>query len=289
MGRHRDVILLVGGGRDRVDARRMRHLLVLGHERRGRHLRDHEAGVEAGFRGEEGRQPGQGGIDQHGDPTLGERADLAQGQGDHVGGEGHRLGMEVAARDHLARVGEDERVVGDAVRLRRQRRRGLAQEVEAGAHHLRLAAQAIGVLDALVVHAMRSPDGAARHERPERRGGLDLARMPPQALDALVEGPVRAPRRIGGERARDEGRLPGALGLEQGGERQRRRDLGAVEEGEALLRAERQRPRARWRRGPRPPADGARRRRPPPRPSGRPRGGPTARGRRRRRPSPAPG
>ena len=29
---------------------------------------------------------------------LGQRADLAQGEGDHVGGEGHRLGVEIAAR-----------------------------------------------------------------------------------------------------------------------------------------------------------------------------------------------
>ena len=47
-------------------------LLVLRHERRGRHLRDHEAGVEARLRREERRQPRQRRVDQHGDAPLGD-------------------------------------------------------------------------------------------------------------------------------------------------------------------------------------------------------------------------
>ena len=75
-------------------------------------------------------------------------------------------------------VGEDQRIVGDAVGLDRQRRGGLAQQVERGAHHLRLAAQAIGVL-----HARRrrcrceARIGAAGHQRAQRVGRLDLAAM----------------------------------------------------------------------------------------------------------------
>ena len=45
--RHRDVVFLVGRGRDRIDAGRMGALLVLRHQRRRRDLRDHEAGIEA--------------------------------------------------------------------------------------------------------------------------------------------------------------------------------------------------------------------------------------------------
>ena len=65
-----------------------RALLVLGDQRRRRHLRDHEAGVEARPRRQERRQAGERRIDQHGDPPLGDRADLADGERDHVGGEG---------------------------------------------------------------------------------------------------------------------------------------------------------------------------------------------------------
>ena len=132
--------------------------------------------------------------------------------------------------------GKDQRVVGDAVRLRLERRCGLAQEVEAGAHHLRLAAQAIRVLDAVVVGQMRGADGAAAHQLAKRRRDLDLAAVAAQLLDAGVERPVRAARRVGRERAGDERALEHALGLEQAGERERGRDLRAVEEREALLR-----------------------------------------------------
>ena len=80
-----------------------RALLVLGHQRRGRHLRDHEAGIKPGLRRQERRQARQRRVDQHGDAPLRERADLADRQRDHVGREGHRLGVEVAARQHHAR------------------------------------------------------------------------------------------------------------------------------------------------------------------------------------------
>ena len=85
-----------------------------------------------------------------------------------VGGEGDRLGVEVAAGQRFAGVGEDQRIVGDAVGLGLQRRRGLAQQVEHGAHDLRLAAQAVGILHPLVADQMR---GADRASRPSGRAG----------------------------------------------------------------------------------------------------------------------
>ena len=42
---------------------------------------------------------------------------------------------------------EDDRIVGHRAGLDRQRARGVVQQVERGAHHLRLAAEAVGVLD----------------------------------------------------------------------------------------------------------------------------------------------
>ena len=47
MGRHGDMVLLVGGGRHGVDAGRVGQALVLGDQGRGRHLGDHEARVDA--------------------------------------------------------------------------------------------------------------------------------------------------------------------------------------------------------------------------------------------------
>ena len=65
-----------------------------------------------------------------------------------------------------------------------------------------------------------------------------------QRLDALVERPVGALGGIGRERAGDERRLEHALGLEQAGQRQRGRDLRAVEKRQTLLRAENERRKA---------------------------------------------
>ena len=76
---------------------------------------------------QEGRQARQAGVEQQRHAALGDGADLGDRQRDDVGREGHRLGVEVAARDHLAGVGEDQRVVGrrigldDAARARHAR------------------------------------------------------------------------------------------------------------------------------------------------------------------------
>ena len=92
-----------------------------------------------------------------------------------VGGQRHRLGVEVAAGDHRAVVGEHQRVVGHRVGLAQQHQRGMAQLVEAGAHHLRLAAQAVRVLHAVVAFEVRARGSrcrrAARGSTAPRRSG----------------------------------------------------------------------------------------------------------------------
>ena len=156
---------------------------------------------------QERRQAGERRIDQHGDPPLGQRADLAERDGDHVGGERDRLGVEVAAGERLVGLGEDQRVVGDAVGLDLERLGRVAEQVEDRAHHLGLAAQAVRVLHPVVVGQVRRPDGASRpsgRARPPRprsgRGGRA------GAMDAVVERRVRALGRVGRERAGDQGR-----------------------------------------------------------------------------------
>src|SRR3546814_1345001 len=76
---------------------------------------------------------------------------LAHRHGQHVGGEGDRLGVEVAAGDAVVAVGEDQRIVGDAVRFDFEGAGDMAHQVERRAHHLRLAAKAVGVLYLLAV------------------------------------------------------------------------------------------------------------------------------------------
>src|SRR3546814_18269962 len=94
-------------------------------------------------------------------------------------------------------AGEDQRIVRYAVRLDVQRRRGLAQQVERRAHHLRLAAQAIGVLDAGVAVAVRSTARRAGHQGAQRRRDPDLPAMTAPRMDARIERGVRPPCRPG--------------------------------------------------------------------------------------------
>ncbi len=177
VGRHRHVILLVGGGRDGIDARRIGPLLVLGDQGGRGDLRDHEARVQARPGREESRQARQGRVHQHGDAPFRDGADLAERQRDHVGREGDGLRVEIAAGQDLSRGGEHQGIVGHAVGLPVEGGGRLAQDVEAGAHDLGLAAQAIGILHPVVPRQVRGADRAAVHERAQGRRDLDLAGM----------------------------------------------------------------------------------------------------------------
>src|SRR5207247_1686627 len=73
------------------------------------------------------------------------------------------------------------------VGFRAERRRGMAGEVEHCTHHLRLAAQAVGILHAIVVHEMRSANRAAGHQGAQGGGDLDLAAAAAQRMDARGE------------------------------------------------------------------------------------------------------
>jgi hypothetical protein len=109
-------------------------------------------------------------VHQHGDAPFGDRADLGDGERELVGGEGDGLGVEVAARQDRAVPGDDNGIIGNGVCFAFEGACDLAQQVQAGTHHLWLAAQAVGVLDALVAEAVRFPDlGAGHQARAERR------------------------------------------------------------------------------------------------------------------------
>jgi hypothetical protein len=82
------------------------------------------------------------------------RSEIGHRHRQHVGGERHRLAVEVAARQHLAAVGEDQRVVGHRVHLDLDFGGDLLEQVAGGAVYLRHAAQAVGVLDPHVVLAV---------------------------------------------------------------------------------------------------------------------------------------
>ena len=69
------------------------------------------------MRRQEAGQAAQVGIDQVLDAPLADAAQVGDGRGQQVGGQRDRLGVEVAAGEHLAGVGEDQRIVGGRVHL----------------------------------------------------------------------------------------------------------------------------------------------------------------------------
>jgi hypothetical protein len=78
------------------------------------------------------------------DAALGERADFGDRQRDIIRRHRHRFGVEVTAGDDVIFGGKDQRVIGDRVGFGQQHFRRLADLRQAGAHHLRLAAQEYG-------------------------------------------------------------------------------------------------------------------------------------------------
>ena len=101
---------------------------------------------------------------------------IGDGRGEQVGSQGDRLGVEVAARQHLAGVGEHERVVGRRIHLPFDDAGDERQGVAEGAVDLRHAADAVGVLHLPAIGVRR--DDLAAFEQPADVGGTgDLPGM----------------------------------------------------------------------------------------------------------------
>ena len=143
--------------------------------------------------------------------------------------------MEVAAGKGLVSFCDDQRIVGDAVGLEPQGGGRLAQDVERGAHDLRLAAQAVGILHPLVAHDVGGANGRTGHQGSQRLGGLNLTRLPAKGMDAGVERRVRSFGGLGGEGAGDQSRLEQDLRLEQCGQGVGGGELCAVEQRQSLF------------------------------------------------------
>jgi hypothetical protein len=129
VGGHRDVVLLVGRSRDGIDAGRVGFLLVLGNESGRRHLRDHEAGVQARFGRQEGRHSGQC-RDRPAWRSGARRSSRSRRRQ----ARSCRLRRRPARRENCrptarcpSSIGKDQRIVGDAVGLGAQCLGSLAQ------------------------------------------------------------------------------------------------------------------------------------------------------------------
>jgi len=149
---------------------------------------------------------------------------------------GHGLGVEVAARDHVAVV-EDQRVVRGGVGLDHQHAGRMAEVVQAGAHDLGHAADGVRVLHAAAV-GVGGVDGAAVQQLAHGGGHGDLAELAARLMDAGVKRFDRALDGLQRQAARHQAGREHALALEQAHQGQGRGYLGAVEQGQPFLGAE---------------------------------------------------
>ena len=251
---HRDVVLLVGARRDRVDRRRMREDLVLGHQGGRGVLVDHHPGVDPRRGRQERRQPAvEPRVDEQRGPPLADRAELGERDLGEVEREGDRLAVEVAAADHPpaagrdrvdigdAAAGEHERVVGRRVELDVEDATQMVERVAHRAVDLRHAAQRVRILDLVGVSVMAGLQPAVAEQVAQLGGHGDLARVRPGQLVRGGERHVRAEQRLDAHR-RDDARGPHQpVRVGEHERADRAHHLRPVEEREALLGLEHER------------------------------------------------
>ena len=205
------------------------YLALRHHGRRGV-LGDHEARVHPAVSGQEGRQPlGQGRIHQPLQPV----GVFRQGDAQKVHGQGHRLPVEIAAGDGLILLREDQGVVGDGVDLPAYHAPHIADGVPAGPVNLGRAADGVGVLHLVRIQVEGQPAALQQPPQVLRRG--DLPRLAPQGVHLGIEGLPDAVQGLaghGGGDVRRFGQVPGVIHRLAG---DGRHDLGAVDQGQALL------------------------------------------------------
>ena len=132
-----------------------------------------------------------------------------------------------------------KRVVGDGVGLGQQRFGGVADLRQAGAHHLRLAAEGIGVLDLLAVFVRVADFARLAQQVAIGGGGGDLAGMAADGVQRGEEGHAAGQRGLDRQRPGHRGRGIHVLRKKKPFEGQGGRGLRAVQQGQALLGPER--------------------------------------------------
>ena len=207
--------------------------LVFRHHGRRRVLGNHKARADAAVSSQESGQPRKLRVDQALKPALRDVGQLGDGHARHVHGNGDGLAVEVAARNGLVVIGENERIVGDSVNLAREHVPAVAQRVAAGAVDLRHAADGIGVLHLVRIGVVRQI--AALEQRQQVGGSVHLPLVAAQGVHLGVKGLFNAERRLGRQRADNVGCLAQVHGVINDHAADCRHDLRAVDEGQPFL------------------------------------------------------
>ena len=237
MGCHADVIFLIRRGGNRVDAAGGGERLVLGNQRGRGDLRDHEAGVHAAVVDQKWRQPAHLRVHEDGDAPLRQAPYLGNRQRKRVCGKCHRLGVKIAAGQDISGVCEQQWVVRDGIGFNMESGGDAADQIEAGAHDLRLAAKRIRILHPGAID-VRCAYCAAGHQLQVFAGDGDLARLPARRVNTRIKRRITPLEGVDRHRARDHSAGEQILGAKESGECERGRYLRAIDQREPFLGAE---------------------------------------------------
>ena len=202
---------------------------------------DHQAGVDTGILGEERRQAVRAGAVEHaiGAP-LGDGSDLGGSDRQEVARKADGCAVEVAARLD-ATVGQHAGVVDRRHQLGVGNRAGVGDGVARRAVHLRSAAQRVRILHARIVGAVTGNDRAV-DEQPSQVGGRHrLAVMRTQCHEVGGERPVGRHQRLDAHRRGDVGGSHQHVEVGECEHQHAEHAVGAVDQRQALLGAQRDR------------------------------------------------
>ena len=114
-----------------------------------RYLGDHEARVKSGVFAQECWKLAEACVGQERNPPLRQCTVFGQAEGQVVCGHSNRLRVEISPGDDFRFIRKHERVVRHCVGFDMQLGRSKTQLIDAGAEHLWLAAQGVGILNIL--------------------------------------------------------------------------------------------------------------------------------------------
>ena len=135
--------------------------------------------------------PDKVGIDETLHATLADGAERSERYRQKVGRERNGLAVKISARDHVAAVDEDHRIIGSAIDLGLHDAGDIAERVAHRSVDLRHAAKRITVLHAVAISVGLS-QLASEKQLPQPAGGLDLSAMRARLMNPRVESDVRS-------------------------------------------------------------------------------------------------
>ena len=242
------MVLLIGTRWNRVNRRRVRQDLVLGHEGSRRVLVQHHPRVDPGLRGQErGQAAVETWVDEQRRSAFADGPEFGHSQFREVEGEGDRLAVEVAAADHLAVTGPDcfgpgyrsirehQRVVRGGVDLDEEHPPEVVQGVPHRAVDLRHAAKRIGILDFVDIAVVAVLKGGPSQKRAQVCCHGRLAGVRTGGVVRRRKGDVGAEERLEAQCSGDAGGPHQAVRVGQQKCSDRGHHLRSVEERQALL------------------------------------------------------